>query len=173
MGNKFLSNIKITGTLNVQNTSHDVNKLSQNKNMWITQFWQKCQIEPYNSKGTKFQNRWFWSVEVTRSIIILNQNVVANSIISIEKLYVQLYCTLNSQQSLCKNLMDHVLRMIQKVLMDAISIYKNGFGRIHLLTQSPFIPALDALRQDDSSDLHSHWSALAFTSSIYMQIYTT
>jgi len=31
MGNKFLSNIKITGTLNVQNTSHNVNKLSQNK----------------------------------------------------------------------------------------------------------------------------------------------
>jgi len=33
-------------------TSHNVNKLSQNMNMWITQFWQKCQIEPYNSKGT-------------------------------------------------------------------------------------------------------------------------
>jgi len=54
MRNKFLSNIKITGTLNVQNTSHNVNKLSQNKNMWITQFWQTCQIEPYNSKGTKW-----------------------------------------------------------------------------------------------------------------------
>lgn len=37
---------------NLKNTSHNVNKLWQNKSMWITQFWQKYQIEPYNSKVT-------------------------------------------------------------------------------------------------------------------------
>ncbi len=30
--------------------------MSQNKNMWITQFWHKCQLEPYNTKVTKYNN---------------------------------------------------------------------------------------------------------------------
>jgi len=62
VGNKFLPNIKIIGTLNLQNTSHNVNKLSQNKNMWITKFLQKCQIEPYNFKGTIYRAIMLWSM---------------------------------------------------------------------------------------------------------------